>query len=91
MSRMIAVNSDSTHDEDWRVRIVVVLRGTHVLHIFRVPDQTESLRNRYLARSRNPVGWMDGALSSSVPSDSVDNGRTAPPRPCEQVARVGSV
>jgi hypothetical protein len=61
-------------------------RGTHVLHIlhfYRVPDHTESIWNRYFARSRNSVGWMDGTLSSSVPSNSVDNGHTAPRRPCE--------
>jgi hypothetical protein len=58
--------------------------GTHLLHFYRVPNRTKSLRNGYFARSRNSVGWMDGALSSSGASDHpADNDHTAPRRPCE--------
>jgi hypothetical protein len=51
------------------------------------PNRTESIRNEYCARSRNSVGGMDSALSSSVASDHPPvNEHTAPRPPCEDIA-----
>lgn len=59
-------------------------RGTHLFHLYGVPNRTKSIRNGYFARSHISIGWMDGALSSSLVSDhSVDYEQTAPRRPRE--------
>src|ERR1700728_1129567 len=56
------------------------------LHIYRVPDRTEYIRNSDLARSTNSVAWMDSPSRSLVPLVLVDNGDTTPRTLSKEVA-----